>query len=476
MVKNRRAIKLEKLQQQEQDQQQDQQNSKSSNSPTTTTENNNGDNNSNDTNDNKNEQVLENDIQWKANGDFFTFYLDGSQENFHTFIDEYLKSTDATRTVVTPTGYDSDEDLEQEESSDQFVDLFSTTESPVPAFRTTINCSDGTIKGNELLMEVRNCLTKLLPKICSEVNDDAYIKTEPGKYFAGCLGQFAKFKSTIEVPGPYEAGEYSFGKSGVKVELNKDERMIIVDKKLRDWITKDLRMNMARLDLPYRGYTNSKGKTFIGIDSILAKIRRSVQIIGAKSSNQGEFISDRELATLQLHCAFPEQYPITDSLQKTLCQGALHKFLDFFNALIFGIEASRSNVVLLTGLMALRSVKEGKSSFNNFFDIFPMSVTRTGTGNFILEKALLIATKMAQENDDALKATNQKKVDFSFMRSNPDWAAVTLRTVILLKSVASQIDSQVTRQDFFSKYLKLLKDLFKDHYTKKDEAGADDNS
>jgi hypothetical protein len=83
----------------------------------------------------------------------------------------------------------------------------------------------------------------------------------------------------------------------------------------------------------------------VGIDTILKAIRQKVP-----DADNDRMVADSALGTIQLYCAFPDAYPLGDGpYAKILQHGKLHKFLDFLNFLIFGVEASRNNLVLLTG-------------------------------------------------------------------------------------------------------------------------------
>jgi hypothetical protein len=154
-------------------------------------------------------------------------------------------------------------------------------------------------------------------------------------------------------------------------------------------------------------------------------------------------VADDELGTIQLFCAFPDAYPLGEEYTTVLKHGKLRKFLDLLNFLIFGVEASRNNLVLLTGLLTLLRMRygsvhdndAGKSvgvTYDDLLDLFPLAVTDTGAQNFVMERALLLATRAAAQNAEQLQQLNKPPVGFSFVRDNSKWLAVPLKSVLLI--------------------------------------------
>ena len=359
------------------------------------------------------------------------FYLDGTEENFREALKKIARlngvNFKAKSSLDDP--YESDEDFTKEQS--EYKPYVWRDNSPPPAFRTTITCIDGNVKGNEILTQCRNYISKFLNRICLEANGDATIC--PGRYFAMHAGRFAKYKTSLDRQEKFSPGEYFFGRSQVELLLDENERLFIVDENLKNWITKDLGLDIKRWDLPYRGY-----RDVIGIREIIEAIKNTVISYTALEPRK---VPDNELGTAQLYCAFPFSYPIGDGPYLDLLkQGALHKFLDFLNALIFGLEASRNNLVFLTGLLALLDMRTGSFPtekgqgghylYDDLFDLFPMAVTGTGPGNFVAEKAMYIATEQLEKNKSLL--AGRRPLGFSSFRENPIWLKVTLKSQILI--------------------------------------------
>ncbi len=320
--------------------------------------------------------------------------------------------------------------------------VWKSKKSPPPPQRKTISCRDGNVKANHLLRIIRSCSKKFFER--SKYLTERKIKLSnvyPGAYYAAAAGQFANFKTTIDGRRQFLPGDYTFGRSSVNVTLTEDERLVVMDDELKDWITEDLKLKVIRWDLPYRGYKKD-GKYVVGIDDILQQIRSKVWC----ETNQ-RFVPDNELGTIQLYCVFPDALPLGDAYLKILRTGQLHKFLDFFNALIFGVEGSRNYTVFYTGLIALINMREGSSpaegeenenqkeeqiTYDDLLDLFPMAVTGTGSGNFIMEKALHFATEMAERNHDIFVAKKITPVGFGFFRDNFQWLRVTIKSAVLV--------------------------------------------
>lgn len=359
------------------------------------------------------------------------FYLDGTEANFREELQKIagLYGRNFKAKSFSDDPYESDEDFAQEQS--KYKPYVWRDNSTPLACKTTISCIDGNVKGNEILTQCRDYISSFLKKIRLEGNGNA--NACPARYFAMQAGKFAKFKTSLDCNQPFSPGEYHFGLSKVKLRLDEEERLFIIDDDLKNWITDGLGLNIVRWDLPYRGYRN-----VVGIREIIEAIKDKVISYTALEPRK---VPDNELGTAQLYCAFPLSYPIEGGpYVKLLEQGALHKFLDFLNALIFGLEASRNNLVFLTGLLALLDMRNGSFPtdegqqghylYDDFFDLFPMAVTGTGPGNFVAEKAMYMATDQLEKNKSLL--AGRRPLGFSSFRENPVWLKVTLKSEILI--------------------------------------------
>lgn len=368
--------------------------------------------------------------------------LDGTEENFREALKKiamlYGKKFKAKSSP--DDSYESDEDFTKEQS--EYKPYVWRGNSPPLAFRTTITCIDGNVKGNEILTQCRSYISNFLNQIRLEDGEGAAMDDDdaaicPGMYFAMRAGRFAKCKTSLDCQQKFSPGTYFFGVSQVKLLLDENERLVIVDDDLKNWITQILGENIKKWDLPYRGYYDNEYHFVIGIREIIGAIKNKVISYTAPEPRN---VPDNELGTAQLYCAFPFSYPIGEAYCRLLQQGALHKFLDFLNALIFGVEASRNNLVFLTGLLALLDMRTGSYPteegqkghylYDDLFDLFPMAVTGASPGNFVAEKAMYMATEQLEKNKSLL--AGRRPLGFSSFRENPIWLKVALKSEILI--------------------------------------------
>jgi hypothetical protein len=100
----------------------------------------------------------------------------------------------------------------------------------------------------------------------------------------------------------------------------------------------------------------------------------------------------------------------------------------------------------------------GKSmgvTYDDLLDLFPLAVTGTGAQNFVMERALLLATRAAQRNAEQLQQLNKPPVGFSFVRDNSQWLAVPLKSAFLLLTEFANYDllstaHEGTRKEFLA--------------------------
>jgi|GEM_PF-2961320 len=375
-----------------------------------------------------------------------SYEIDGTEENFVKLLRGIAElNSHHLKTKKNPSldEYDSDEDFAEQQDEGERISKWSGNAAP-STDRTTITCSDRNVKGNTLLSICRRYISFFIKHQQSDLSEEDKRKCAvqfPGKYFALCAGRFAKYKTSLDSQQAFAPGTYVVGLSKVQLQLTEKERLIIDDPELKNWITKGLGLHIERWDLPYRGYGS-----VIGIKEIIEAIKNTVVSYTAPEPRK---VPDNELGTAQLFCAFPTAYPIRNGpYVKLLKQGALHKFFDFFNALIFGVEASRNNSVFLTGLLTLifmrygsypsKSKQEGTFFYDDLIDIFPLAVTGTGAGNFIAEKAMYIASEQLELNIN--KLAGRRPFGFSTFRENFKWLKVTVKSALIIRNWLEDLD------------------------------------
>lgn len=399
---------------------------------------------------------------FSKNGESREYNIDGTEENFVKLLRDIAElNSQHLKTTKNPSldEYPSDEDFTEQQDEDEQIGKWSGDVIP-PVDRTTITCNDRNVKGNTLLSICRNYISIFINHQQSHLSEEDKSKCAmkfPGKYFALCAGRFAKYKTSLDSQQTFTPGTYIVGLSRVKLQLTDNERLVIDDPELKNWITKDLGLHIERWDLPYRGYGN-----VVGIKEIIEAIKNTVVSYTAPEPRK---VPDNELGTAQLYCAFPTAYPIGNGpYVKLLKQGALHKFFDFFNALIFGVEASRNNSVFLTGLLTLifmrygsypsKDKQVGTFFYDDLIDIFPLAVTGTGSGNFVAEKAMYIASEQLELNRN--KLAGRRPLGFSTFRENFKWLKVTVKSALIIRNWLEDHDMIMSAsQEPFETKLKL---------------------
>lgn len=104
------------------------------------------------------------------------------------------------------------------------------------------------------------------------------------------------------------------------------------------------------------------------------------------------------------------------------------QWLDFLNAMMFGVESSRVNNTYLTGLMTLELIKDGHLTYQKAFHQdeyggqFPMASNQTGPKNFTARRRLL----EHQEHENS--------AGMAIDRALPQWCAITLKEAIITKN------------------------------------------
>ncbi len=154
-------------------------------------------------------------------------------------------------------------------------------------------------------------------------------------------------------------------------------------------------------------------------------------------------IDDEQLATLQLSLLkfdekevnnifkditfmdyIDEVTPIPNYIRSNIPCTKIKNFLNYFNALIFGVEASRINTTFLTGIMTLELIQAGTITYKDAFSknqyggIFPLATVFSGAGNFKARGELLKESHL---------------VGLRLDRQYPQWLNVHLKEAKIIK-------------------------------------------
>lgn len=130
------------------------------------------------------------------------------------------------------------------------------------------------------------------------------------------------------------------------------------------------------------------------------------------------------------------------------------RFLAYFNAVLFGSEASRNSLSFFTGILILNLIAEGKLTYEQSFQspafqsieknesvpyaVYPMASPYTGPKNMVAYNELVRLTKQ-EEKDRELSSCIGMKTS----RERLQWSQIQLKEAILLKFWADDIDHQL---------------------------------
>lgn len=151
---------------------------------------------------------------------------------------------------------------------------------------------------------------------------------------------------------------------------------------------------------------------------------------------QAESLLDQQIAQQQL-ALLRGPLPGTSSTM-------LDRYLAFFNAVLFGAEASRNTMSFLTSVLVLELIVAGVLTYDSAFQCpswsdlarqscqlaaNPMSTSFSGSGNFLQYMDLLNYT----EEELKSKVVGSIEVDMTISREFPVWSQIQLKEAVLLR-------------------------------------------
>jgi hypothetical protein len=182
--------------------------------------------------------------------------------------------------------------------------------------------------------------------------------------------------------------------------------------------------------MPEYRHASNQGLSYPGIVAIIEKFKVYLRC------------SDAQLAQRQL-----EIFKGTASGKI----GPVDLFLGYFNAVLFGSEASRNSLSFVTGLLILEVIANGELTYKEAFNspafdlikkgeavpyaVYPMASPFTGPGNFRVYKKLMAVS--AEEEKAGELSSDLGMAD---SRKYPQFAQIQLKEALLLKYFANNID------------------------------------
>lgn len=122
------------------------------------------------------------------------------------------------------------------------------------------------------------------------------------------------------------------------------------------------------------------------------------------------------------------------------------RFLAFFNAVLFGSEASRNSTSFVTGIIILELISKEQLTYVEAFETeedkrkfaaYPMASPNAGKGNTVGYKKLIELS-----NDEAKRRELSSLIGMQSSRKTPQWAQIQLKEAILLKYWSKKFGSE----------------------------------
>ncbi len=343
-------------------------------------------------------------------------------------------------------------DSEISESDDEELYRF-TLDSPIKAKATTIVSKDQEkIKGDELIATVHEIVNqhykKAYPK--AEKLKTEETKTTPeteklsSKDLFATAGRWAISPAKSELSKKNTLKTVLFKESALKVELKLNEE------KTSERLHNLLDNIQTKTDYSCKQilkYSKFFMKDYHINDVILARIQLRVL--------RGKNISDTYLDKMKKH--YKDNKDTTDKKKPDIKK--LMKWVDFLNAWIFGVEASRINATYATAVMGLRLIAKKQMTYKEaFFETheygaqMPFASQNTGTHNFKM-RAKMIKYRQLEKS----KLPEDKNIlGFSYERMHPQWLAVSLKEAILIKNWL-KFKHIISREESRNKQMKKIK-------------------
>lgn len=331
---------------------------------------------------------------------------------------------------------DSDEDFGELEELPS-VRFFSRANS-ISALTTTIPCRDKNIKGNTLI--------QIVHKLVSETKDDAinlaceYERERDGP--AGPTPLIQGLSLVVQRPSDWfmtlggwkgmmpdqEEKDYFFFqesfKEGEKFDsvkiFNNDVKFPIKNHRIH--VPDGFQIGEFDVTSHWKQENNKwvlcTGKTDLSYKQIV----KAIDYIKDTYS-----INDSSIAQLQrwcLHRTKPKLKPDRVTTPISARQREIIIFLDYLNALMFGIEASGLNAALLTGAMMLDIIVDGLHTYKDAFyandegGIYPYACFGNNQGTYSAREAAML----------------REPPSMSYLRTNPSLSPVAIKEVIIIKA------------------------------------------
>ncbi len=336
-----------------------------------------------------------------------------------------------------------------DDSDDELVDLPGGTlvlfnrAAKIPVTAMTISCDDQNIKGSTLIDivhdKVQSWYGDVVDYACQPEKDEGGMAmippptVESGVLFINSsrewfmsVGGWKGMMPTKEVKACFfdsvysqERGQYeTSGRRFNAVEIYNGLRFKLAGHRM--YLPKNFVINQVDITLSKR---QERGKWVSCIKTDLSY----KQIVEAINTIKRAFkVDDSQVATWQLSRLKDGDVRAEDIPEKN--QWEIKTFLDYLNALMFGVEASGLNAALATGLMLLDLIVDKRLDYKTAFaansdgGFYPYACFGDNQGTYNQREAVLSDAK-----------TDRDQFSMRKMRENPSLSPVAVKEAILIK-------------------------------------------
>lgn len=326
---------------------------------------------------------------------------------------------------------DSDEELSEQSDTSLFI---FQKQIPVPVIATTVSCLDENIKGSALIEIVHETIRDWYCGAIDEVSEKGTLISPP-RLRNGVLFIDAPVDWFFSLGGwkgmmPSEEVQSYLFKEGTKFRgiaiYNNEITFPITEERIH------LPKNFSINQIDITGFWEKQEKGWVKFPSGKTDLSYP-QILFAIDTLKKEFkLDDSKIATIQLWALSRENFPLDSAEMLKLIpknnQREVLQFLDYFNAVMFGMEASGLNAALATGVMTLDLIAKKMLGYAEAFKankdggVYPHACFGNNKGTYSEREKILL-----------YKKKNCDSCSMKAFRENPSLSPVATKEAVLIK-------------------------------------------
>lgn len=321
----------------------------------------------------------------------------------------------------------------------------------------TYHGKDIRLKGNQLILFAREIMSKAIEtpnrekKIVQALNERVVIVKSPNDW----LDYEGMFDNFFNMPA-----KKSKHFEGILIVNLNEETQTTVEFKIKMGTPAlyaqlhDEKVIGYLKRLGFEKYTdpNNYGLSYYDIVTIIEQVKKVSRL------------KDAEIAQRQL------------KILKCLADGEMTPFdlfLAFFNAVLFGSEASRNSLSFLTGILVLDFITKEKLTYDDAFRqsasnkivekyaVYPMASSYAGSKNIVAYNKLLeLSEKEKQEKELS------SRIGMQASRMRPQWLQIQLKEALLLNYWMKDMGQNFNAVDFARRFCELTVSLLREYFNR----------